>query len=171
MEHEALSSVLWFNNLTHCFAGLEPDMPDATYRFISTGFPIFRTPHKELYKTNHEKIELAVAMDDFYAKFLYGKDNKLYVAYVKNIMISNYKMGDRNFRDSNKKFEQITAPIVCQPKWDGSTLEHWSASLTNIEIFHNVEVIPRIKRSPTKDRPKEKTKPVSNYLDTDGTKN
>ena len=69
-DHEALSAILYMYKLTYCFAGLEPDMPDATFRFINTGYPIFRTPHNDLYRTNGSTIEIARAMDDFHAKFM-----------------------------------------------------------------------------------------------------
>jgi hypothetical protein len=39
-----LALFLKSNNISKCFAGLEPDLPNAIFRFAATGYPIWKTP-------------------------------------------------------------------------------------------------------------------------------
>jgi hypothetical protein len=78
LQHEHLASFLRANKLRMCFAGLQPDVPDAIFRFISTGFPMWRTPHAKVYTTDQNALGVDALIDDFNAKFFYGDNNKMY---------------------------------------------------------------------------------------------
>jgi hypothetical protein len=52
-------------------------------------------------------------------------DREFYAHGVNSIVTrKDFKIGDHNFRDTNKEFLQIISAIVCEPKWDGQTLGH-----------------------------------------------
>ena len=140
IHHDHLSTFLRTNKVPKCFAGLIPDFSDATFRFIATGAAIWRTPHKELYDVNGARKEFPNTMDDFHVKFMYGDDNKLYARYV----VANYKLGDQTYRDNNKLFPQVVAPIICQAKWDGLTHDNFKSD--NRES-HGIKVNSYTKRS------------------------
>ena len=124
-QHEQLSSFLKANKIKRCFAGLEPDILDAIYRFISTGYPIWKSPYTHAQTFGGTKTAIEVLMDDFNGKFMYGDDNLLYFYGVDGIASDpNNKLGDRLYRDKVKQFSQITGSIVCEPVWDGNTLSH-----------------------------------------------
>ena len=140
LQHDHLSTFLKTNKIPKCFAGLIPDLADSTFRFISTGAAIWRTPHTELYDVKGSRMDFTTTMDDFHVKFMYGSDNKLYVRYV----VPYFKLGDQSFRENNKQFPQVVAPIICQTKWDGYTYDHFKSD--NRES-HGLKVISYTKRS------------------------
>jgi hypothetical protein len=74
VQQDLLSSFLRAHNLSSCFAGLQQDILDSTFRFISTGYPIRRIPHENI-TMNNAIIPLDTIMDDPDAKFMYTKDN------------------------------------------------------------------------------------------------
>jgi uncharacterized coiled-coil protein SlyX len=127
LQHEHLASFLRANKLRMCFAGLQPDVPDAIFRFISTGFPMWRTPHAKVYTTDQNALGVDALIDDFNAKFFYGDNNKMYarLAHPSILTDTNFKLGDTRYRDSVKNFTQIIGPIVCQTKWDGVSYDHF----------------------------------------------
>jgi hypothetical protein len=67
-----MSLFLLAYNINLFFAGLQPDMTDATQRFISTGFSIWRTPHEKIDSITGCKYFITSVMDDFNAKFMYA---------------------------------------------------------------------------------------------------
>ena len=128
-EHDRLNTFLKSKQIPKCFAGLIPDLGDSTFRFISTGAAIWRTPHKELFNVNGAKYQISTTMDDYHVKFMYGDDSKLYVRFIN----PHPKIGDESFRNDNKDFPQVVAPIVCQLKWDGYTYDHFKSD--NREVY------------------------------------
>ena len=135
LQHEHLSSFLRANKLRMCFAGLQPDIPDAIFRFISTGFPMWRTPHIRVYTTEDQTLGIDALIDDFNAKFMYGDNNKLYarLAHPHIVTDSNFKLGDPRYRDTVKNFTQIVGPIICQAKWDGASYDHFKAENKDVQ--------------------------------------
>jgi hypothetical protein len=96
LQQDHLSSFLRANNMSKCFAGLQPDFADSTFRFISTGFPIWRTPHDAIYNFQGGTHVLPLIMDDAHTKFQYTDDNRLLARYIKSITSdqSCYKLGE-----------------------------------------------------------------------------
>ena len=146
LQKEKMSLFLLANNITLCFAGLQPDMIDATHRFISTGFPIWRTPHEKIDSITGAKYSITSVMDDFNAKFMYGNDERLYVRFDRPSIITNpkFKLGDHTYRDEVKDFPQVIAPIICEPKWDGTTYSHLKTDTYTVE---DLKLDSRQKRS------------------------
>ena len=145
LQQDLLSSFLRANNVSKCFAGLQPDYADATFRFISTGFPIWRTPHDNIYNVQGGTLTLPLTMDDFHTKFQYTDDSRMIARYVKSITSDQayYKLGDNTFRNSRKDFPQIVGPIICEAPWDGRTYDHFKA---DNRIAHEIEVQSITKR-------------------------
>ncbi len=131
VQQDMLSSFLRAHNLSSCFAGLQPDIVDSTFRFISTGYPIWKTPHNNI-TMNNVKIQLDTIMDDANAKFMYTQNKDLTVITVPSIISSKHSLGDPHYRNHVKSFTQITGAIVCEPAWDGITLDHFQATLGSI---------------------------------------
>ena len=89
-----LSAFLKQNDIRKCFAGLEPDIPDAIHRFASTGFPIWKAIQNFILLSNGKEQHLDVIMDDFNVKFMYEPDGELHMYSVNNIVKDYYhKMG------------------------------------------------------------------------------
>ena len=145
LQQDNLSLFLRTNNISKCFAGLQPDFTDSTFRFISTGFPIWRTPQDVIYNSQGGTLVLPVTMDDAHTKFQYTDDNKMIARYVKSITSdqSYYKLGDNTYRNSRKDFPQIVSPIVCEAPWDGRTYDHFKA---DNRVAHGIEVQSITKR-------------------------
>ena len=143
---DQLSTFLRANNLSKCFAGLQPDILDATFRFISTGFPIWKTPHKHANQKDGKALPLEGIMDDFNVKYLYGDDLKLYAYFTYPHIITNpnFTLGDYKYRDTVKAHTQIVSPIVCETKWDGLAYEN--IKVDNRDIF-DIKVESLQKRS------------------------
>ena len=123
---DQLSTFLRANKISKCFAGLEPDILDSIYRFISTGFPIWKTPHTTAYSKHGNILPIEGIMDDLNVKFMYGDDNKLYARFTNPHILTNtkFQLADYKYRDSVKEFQQWVAPIVCETKWDGLLYEN-----------------------------------------------
>ena len=120
-----ISKFLKSNNISKCFAGLEPDLTDAIFRFAATGYPIWKTPVGQALMDDGRFLPIEESMDDFNLKFLYAADGEFYAHGVNSIVTkTNFTLGDRNFRNKVKEFPEITCAIVCEPKWDGQTLGH-----------------------------------------------
>ena len=155
VQADLLSSFLRQNGLTKCFAGLEPDLNEAIFRFAATGFPIWRTPHTTIYSINGQASDLILKMDDPFAKWLYGSDSKLYFRDTLPAVHLNSKLGDPHYRNGNTIFSQIIGPIVCETKWSGETYSHFlprsgvfrtahkSLNISSSDVEGN-----RVKRSP-----------------------
>ena len=146
LRQEELSLFLNARNITLCFAGLQPDLTDATHRFISTGFPIWRTPHKQIYSITGTKYSISSVMDDFNAKFMYSNDNRLYIRFDRPSIVTDpkFRLGDRTYRDEVKDFPQVIAPIICEPKWDGTTYSHFK---TGSSMVDDLKIESRQRRS------------------------
>ena len=95
LQQDQLSSFLRENTVSKCFAGLQPDFTDSTFRFISTGFPLWRTPHDAIYNFQGGTLILPLIMDDAHTKFQYTDDNRLLARYIRYITSdqSYYKLG------------------------------------------------------------------------------
>ena len=128
MQLDLLSSFLRANKLNACFAGLEPDIIDSIFRFISTGYPIWKTPHKNIY-LNGISIPMDTIMDDANTKFMYTKNKELVAVATNSILSTKYNLGDPQFREHVKDFTQTVGAIVCEPAWDGITMDHFKHSL------------------------------------------
>ena len=145
LQQDNLSLFLRTNNVSKCFAGLQPDLIDSTFRFISTGFPIWRTPHDTIYNFQGGTLVLPLVMDDAHTKFQYTDDNKLLARYIKSVTADqpNYRVGDNQYRNSRKDFPQIVSPIVCEAPWDGRTYDHFKA---DNRVVQGIEVQSITKR-------------------------
>jgi hypothetical protein len=128
VQQDLLSSFLRAHNLSSCFAGLQPYILDSTFRFISTGYPIWKTPHKNI-TMNNGIVPLDTIMDDADAKFIYTSDNRLVAYNTPFIVKSKYPLGDPYYRNYIKSFTQTAGAIVCQPAWDGITQDHFQPTL------------------------------------------
>ncbi len=128
---KALSDFLQENKITHCFAGIEPDLSDAIQRHIMTQYPIWKTPYKVLHECTMTgkpliQTELLYSLDDGNAKFLYTGDGRLCVTHDSTdnpFFHKSYVFME--FRERHKTFSQTLSKVVCSRKWDG---------LTNIDL-------------------------------------
>ena len=69
MQMDLLSTFLRANRIPRCFAGIQPDLADAIFRFVATGFPIWRTPHTDIYDHTGKKVNsILTKMDDIFSK-------------------------------------------------------------------------------------------------------
>ena len=145
LQQDQLSTFMRANNVSKCFAGLQPDLIDSTFRFISTGFPIWRTPHDAIYNFQGGTLVLPLVMDDAHTKFQYTDDSRLLARYIKSITSDQtyYKLGDNTYRNSRKDFPQIVSPIVCEAPWDGRTYDHFKA---DNRVVQGIEVQSIVKR-------------------------
>ena len=57
-QREELRTFLREAGVTVCFAGLQADIPDSTFRFISTGVPIWQGPFDKAYGSDGHEFEL-----------------------------------------------------------------------------------------------------------------
>ena len=110
MQQDLLSSFLRARNLSSCFAGLQIDLPDSIFRFISTGYPIWKTPHKN-FTLNNVLLPLDIIMDGPDVRFMYTDDSRLAAYNIPSIVKSQFKLGDPYYRDTVKRFNQITGDI------------------------------------------------------------
>ena len=145
LQHAHLGSFLRANKQKRCFAGLVPDYADAVFRFVSTGFPLWRTPHTKVYDVKGGYVSLDLAIDDFHTKLMYEEDGRLYARKIVPSIIedSNFKLGDHTYRNNHKEFPQPVGPVICQTKWDGLTYDHFKA---DNRVVHGLKVSSYTKR-------------------------
>jgi len=120
-ENTQLSNFLKANNLNHCFAGIEFDLSDGIQKFIATGAPIWQGYHSDVYvfRGTHRKIDLKPILDDSHGRFLYTNVGNLDIFYKLNGAIFDRRGLDVDYWNSQNQFEQVMAPIVCAPLWNG----------------------------------------------------
>ena len=125
---DLLSTFLRANRIPRCFAGIQPDLADAIFRFVATGFPIWRTPHTDIYDHTGNKINsILTKMDDIFSKWLYGDDGKLYYqdSYPNSQFDTKQGVGDPLYRDRVANFTQTVGPVICEQRWDGTTYDYF----------------------------------------------
>ena len=109
-QHEDLSLFMQQKGVEKCFAGIQPDLFDVTHRFISTGFPVIRTPHNIVWRAGENRsLPMVSAMDDFEARFIYGNDNKLCNAYEDPSIVNSveFKLGSHSYRETMRTLIQV----------------------------------------------------------------
>jgi len=117
-----------------CFAGIQPDPRDAIQRFISTGFPIWKSA-LNLTRNDDSAISIKAMLDDINAKFLYSHERKLVVMLeYPNVVPAGYYASNR-YWEWNDEFSQVLSAVVCEPKWDGTTYTDYRTDLTDLPEF------------------------------------
>jgi hypothetical protein len=120
-EMDQLVTFLKKHNISRCFAGLRPDPIDSIQRFISTGLPIWFSPHEYVERLSGTTIDINSLLDDINVKFLYSINGTLtvtfdspHVAYEKP-----NSFGSPYYRDRNNVLSEVESRVVCQTAWDG----------------------------------------------------
>ena len=157
-QREELRTFLREAGVTICFAGLQADIPDSTFRFISTGVPIWQGPFDKAYGSDGHEFELVSIMDDANAKFIYTTSEWGFgIRFDHTSIINNpdkHNYGSHRYRDTVRKVSDMAYPIICEKAWDGSLLPPLRSADKS-----NLAVTPiRTKRTPklrTPDMPSE----------------
>jgi len=118
---DALNDFLVRRGIKYCFAGLVPDPIFNIWRFKMSGLPVWEGYRAPItiggYHINPERL----ALDEMGSAMIYTNDSKLELAHSTANAASNRSMGDpRYWNDPGKPLVFITAPVICQGKWDGS---------------------------------------------------
>jgi hypothetical protein len=117
---QELSSFLLENHVASCFAGLIPDPIEATFRFISTGIPIWKGPFDKAHDKRGNSYGIVPVMDDANAKFVYSPKQTLVVRWDTPSPVGDSAgFGHPKYRDRIIDISDIQYPIVCETKWDG----------------------------------------------------
>ena len=143
-----LSSFLIKNGISSVFAGIQPDPVEAIQRFIATGFPIWRTPHSHFINWSNKTVTEGLLLDDLHIKFLYRSDNDIIAVWETPSIIEDSKLGNHNYRITNRQVPQWLMPIVCETKWNGQTLNHFE---TDTGIWSSFTLKNRYLRSAGQD--------------------
>jgi hypothetical protein len=115
-----LSSFLQNNKIPSCFAGLVPDPAEATFRFISTGIPIWKGPFDVAYDRKGTSHTILSLMDDSNVKFVYSPRNTLGARFDSPTPIGESQgYAHPRYRDRVNEISDIQYPIVCEERWDG----------------------------------------------------
>ena len=136
VQKDALSNFLITNKIQHIFAGIEVDLIDSIQRFISTGFPIWRTPHETFYSWDGKATQPRSILGKVTVRLLYSQDGKMVVSWDNPHITDNDVLGQVNYRDKNDQLSQVLVPIVCEPKWDGTTYTHFRSDNAHISNFN-----------------------------------
>ena len=139
-----LNTFLRDHSIKKVFAGIIPEPVDAIHRFISTGFPIWRTPHTHLIDIHNNEVNMMLILDDLNAKFLYTAEGQLLVYWENPNIQWNSTFGDSKYREKIKELSQALAPVVCEPKWDGKTYGHFKSQVSHLP---ELVIKPRFLRS------------------------
>ena len=132
-----LSSLIKDKHLTVVWAGIQYEPTTAMQRFISTGMPIYRGFSKlEVY---HQGImtSMRVLMDNSESSFLYTHNGTLCTVKDDGAPGSAGAYGDSTWRDKVATFTQVTAPVICENKWDGRGLEMIDPKTDQMHITRN----------------------------------
>jgi len=142
-----LTEFLRANNINYCFAGIYPDAIDAIQRFVSTGLPVWESPHKKLIRTEGVETSMISVLDDLNVKFRYSNKGELVVSYDSPSIITDpdHKLGDYQYRDTKRNLSQLMSHVVCESRWDGSAYVYSSGG--NPVLSSNITVFNRIERA------------------------
>ncbi len=136
-DAKELGSFLKSKNIASCFAGLIPDAAEATYRFISTGIPIWKGPFDEAYDVQGKPHPIPIVMDDSNVKFIYSPRATLGVRWDLPSPIHNpkYHYGDHKYRDLEKGISEIEHAVVCEVAWDGTRPSLRAGSVPSTTVY------------------------------------
>ena len=123
-QRDQLSAFLRDRKIAKVFAGIQPDIIDSMHRFISTGFPFWQTPHDRIINNNGDTVNAQHVIDDLNAEFFYTNKGDFLVEWENPspLFVSGSYLGDSDFRRQAIDITQFMTPIVCEPKWNGSTI-------------------------------------------------
>ena len=114
-----LNAFLRDRGIKKIFAGIQSEPTDAIYRFIATGFPVWRTPHNKVLTEDGNEIKMLFILDDLNARFLYTSEGQLMVMWENPSPQTVTWFADHKYREKNNTYSQVFAPIVCEPQWNG----------------------------------------------------
>ena len=115
------------HKISKCFAGLEPDIGDAIFRFATTGLPIWKGTHNDVFHFNGHRSSLPQRLDNVHTKWFYGDDSRLYFKESTPSVVLTNRLGDPSYRDNETTFSQLVAPLVCKRKWSGLGLNEFES--------------------------------------------
>ena len=118
-----LSSLLREKQLTAVWAGVQYDSTTAMQRFISTGMPLYRGFSKLEVYYQGKMTTMRFVLDNSESSFLYAHNGTLCTVKDFDSPGSTGAYGDSTWRDKVLTFSQITAPVICENKWDGKGFE------------------------------------------------
>ncbi len=160
-----LGSFLKSKSIPTCFAGLIPDVPEATFRFISTGIPIWKGPFDEAYDHLGKPHPIPIIMDDADAKYIYSPRATLGVRWDIPSPIHNKQSayGDYRFRDSEKGISEIEHAVVCEVAWDGTRPATRAGSVPSTTVFIHKSKREGVRSSVDPDSDADHTKSLREY--------
>jgi hypothetical protein len=135
LQADRLSKFLTDKGISQVFAGIIPDVGDSIQRHIMTGFPIWRSGYDTLRYTNGDAVSMVDVLDDAHAKFLYTSGKKMVVSIDSPSAVEDKKYGSHTYRIDHKELSQIMAKIVCEPRWDGQTYQHFRTDSGGLPDF------------------------------------
>ena len=164
-QRKEFTTFLKNRNIKRVFAGIQPDVVDTIHRFVSTGIPLWQTPHQNIQDSDGKVVRTKYLLDDMHAEFLYTNNNELMVVWENpNVFGSFYRVGDSRFREKVTGVTQYVMPIVCEPVWNGSTY----ADISVKPVSDDIDLKPRIGRSVYRDPMAKKAFDSSKSGDTKG---
>ena len=132
-----LTTFLRTRGIDKVFAGIQPDIIDTLQRFISTGFPLWKTPHERIINRDGNSIKIIDLLDDMNAEFFYTKSGELFVVWESPNIFFGRKPGDHRYREKMDKITQFLVPIVCEPRWDGSSFGDYQSEVAPAHLNLN----------------------------------
>ena len=135
VQRDALSTYLRSNDLRTVFAGVEPDLIDSVPRFISTGFPIWKMPHESLVSWDGKQVDQKAVLGVASIKFAYSSEGRMIASWDIPNVVDISHIGDPGYRNKNAQLSQLLLPIVCEPKWDGTSYTHFRSDYTALTNF------------------------------------
>ena len=126
-QRRNFTNFLRVNGIPRVFAGIQPDLIDTVHRFVATGFPLWQTPHSEIFMVDGKTMDMKFILDDMGAKFFYTNDDKLLIQWDSpTIFDPKFTFGDHHYMQKIDNISQFHAFVVCQAPWDGLTIPHFS---------------------------------------------
>jgi len=145
IQRDRLSNFMYRRNIKNCFAGIQPDPNESLQRFISTGMPIWRSPHEQIFTSQGDVIAMKILLDDVHAKFLYNNEGKLIVTHDNPSVAQEDKpYGHKAYWDKASIVSQLLSNTICEPRWDGEIYSHFQNSPN---VFQDISFKNRYERS------------------------
>ncbi len=115
-DRTALVRLLNFYGVSYTFAGIAYDVEVALQRFLETGLPWWQGIHNTSIGEGNKVNNIEEMSDDTHIRFVYTNKGHLQTIFEILSPMSERKVYDPHYRQRNKEFVLVSAPLICQSK-------------------------------------------------------
>ena len=142
-DENLLTQFLAQERLKNCMAGIEFDLKDSIFRFVSTGLPVWHGFYAHAQIGSGKVYHLKELLDDANVKYMYSSTHKLMASFDGPHPIDDWSKGhfSQVYRNGPTVFSELQAPVVCERKWNGKGFDNLASASSYPELTVNTRTV------------------------------